>query len=210
MTAMVVDVLGLVRESSTTVPSFNPPINHHRVDEFVRDLNGDFIGMLIGVCSVIISVCNMSMNITFGNGTNTSSSIAVDPQHRQRFPALANTMMQSRIASLMHHVETRFRNMVTQGLCVGQSTLFLTIEIGRVGEMHIHRTLRVTVTVPSAHLPPHMLSDSDSESDGDDAYDPLVFLNQSSQSDITDQDDDITYGPIPLGFNFFARFQPQQ
>lgn len=140
----IIDNLGTVMSDKHIVPKGMGHDDQCKLDEFVSEMQGEFMGLLITMSHVVLSACSFKMSMNFGGLSTATAGIWNEPDCEQSFPLRASPCMQSRIASFLFFVDTRFNKLV-HSMNSGTGCLYVDLSIGRIGETRIDRTMRLKV-----------------------------------------------------------------
>jgi len=148
--ATVVDNLRYISCSTTSVPCYDadrnptpPEIDPQRVEEYVKDVHGEFIGLLIAMSHIVLPFSHLSFVMGFGGGFIVGSSVTVDPQQYEKFPLDSMDVVHDAIDSLISFMRYKFARMVSGNQKT--ASLELRMEFGRFGGMHVQRNDRLIV-----------------------------------------------------------------
>lgn len=140
----IIDNLGTVMSDKYIVPKGMGHDDQCKLDEFVSEMQGEFMGLLVAMSHVVLSACSFKMSMNFGGKSTASAGIWNDPECEQSFPLRASPCMQSRIASFLFFVEKHFKKLV-HSMNSGTGCLYVDLSIGRIGETRIDRAMRLKV-----------------------------------------------------------------
>lgn len=148
--ATVVDNLGYISCSTTSVPCYDadrnptpPEIDPQRVEEYVKDVHGEFIGLLIAMSHIVLPFSHLSFVMGFGGGFIVGSSVTVDPQQYEKFPLDSMDVVHDAIDSLISFMRYKFARMASGNQKT--ESLELRMEFGRFGGMRVQRNDRLIV-----------------------------------------------------------------